>query len=301
MRVFITGASGHIASALIPELVGAGHQVAGLARSEASAAIVTALGAEPVHGDLDDLEGLRAAAAASDGVIHLAFKHEALLTGDLASAGNADLRATIAIGDALAGSGRPFVNTSGTGMLASSGIAPRPGSEDEVREAGYRIDTENATVALAARGVRSSVVRLPPVVHSDLDHHGFVPTLIGFARAMGHAAYIGDGANRWPSVHTRDAAHLYRLALESAPAGSRLHAVADEGIPLRAIAEAVGGKLHLPAVSIRAEQAAEQLGFLATFAQLDNPTSSARTRELLGWEPHYPGLLDDIAAGHYFG
>ena len=301
MRVFVTGASGHIGSALIPELIGAGHQVAGLARSDASAASVAALGAEVVRGDLDDLDGLRAAAAASDGVIHLAFKHDALLSGELSRAGDADMAATAAIGDALAGTGRPFVNTSGTGVLGSAGSAARPGTEDDTRESGYRIDTENATIALAARGVRSSVVRLPPVVHSDLDHHGFVPTLIGFARANGHAAYIGEGANRWPSVDTRDAAHLYRLALESAPAGSRLHAVADEGIAFRDLAAAIGGKLGVAAVSISPEAASVQLGFLASFAQMDNPTSSSRTRALLSWAPAHPGLLEDIAAGHYFG
>lgn len=301
MRVFVTGASGHIASALIPELIGAGHHVAGLARSDASAAAVASLGASVVRGDLDDLERLRDAAAASDGVIHLAFKHEALRTGDLSAAGEADLAATAAIGDALARSGRPFVNTSGTGMLASSAAATRAATENDVLASGYRVDTENATVALAARGVRSSVVRLPPVVHSDLDHHGFIPTLIGFARMNGRAVYIGDGANRWPAVHTRDAAHLYRLALESAPAGSRLHAVGDEGISLREIAAAIGSKLELPAASISVDEASQQLGFLAAFARLDNPTSSARSRALLSWHPTHPGLLEDIAAGHYFG
>lgn len=301
MRVFVTGASGHIASALVPELIEAGHQVVGLARSDAAAAQVESLGAEVRRGDLDDLDGLREAAASSDGVIHLAFKHEALLTGDLSMAGDADLAATAAIGEGLAGSGRPFVNTSGTGVLATPGVAPRPGTEADIRESGYRFDTENATVALAAHGVRSSVVRLPPVVHSDLDHHGFIPRLIGFARANRHAAYIGDGANRWPAVHTRDAAHLYRLALESAPAGSRLHAVADAGIPLREIAVAIGSKLGLPAMSISTDDAPAQLGFLAVFAGLDAPTSSIRTRELLGWRPQYPGLLEDLAAGHYFG
>ncbi|HLH13364.1 MAG TPA: 3-beta hydroxysteroid dehydrogenase, partial [Solirubrobacteraceae bacterium] len=236
---------------------------------------------------------------------HLAFKHEAMRSGDFEGAVAADMEAVQAIGDALAGTDKPFVNTAGTLMLALGGIAAggivgRPGTEEDVIAGGYRVDAENATIALAERGVRSAVVRLPPLVHSDLDHHGFAPTLIALAREKGHAAYVGEGANRWPAVHTRDAARLYRLALESAPPGSRLHPVADEGVPFREIAQTIAGRLGVPAISVSAEDAPEHLGFLATFAHLDNPTSSLRTRELLGWEPTHPGLIADLQDGHYF-
>lgn len=298
MRVFVTGASGHIASAVIPELLSAGHQVVGLARSDDSAAAVAALGAEVRRGDLDDPAGLAQAATESDGVIHLAFKHEAMRSGDFMGAVDADLAVVPAIGAALAGTDKPFVNTGGT--LALSGITGRPGTEEDVMPAGPRTDAANATVALAHSGVRSSVVRLPPLVHSDLDHHGFTPTLIALAREHGHAAYVGDGANRWPAVHTRDAARLYRLALESAPAGSHLHAVGDDGIPFREIAAAIGARLGVPAVSVTAEDAPQHLSFLASFAHLDNPASSALTRTLLGWEPTHPGLIADLDDGHYF-
>jgi len=298
MRVFVTGASGHIASAVIPELIGAGHQVVGLARSEDSAAAVAALGAEVRRGDLDDPEGVAQAAGESDGVIHLAFKHEAMRSGDFQGAVAADLAVVQAIGAALTGSEAPFVNTGGT--LALSAITGRSGTEEDVVDGGPRADGTNATIALARSGVRSSVVRLPPLVHSDLDHHGFAPTLIALAREKGHAAYVGDGANRWPAVHTRDAAQLYRLALESAPAGSYLHPVGDEGIPFREIAATIGARLGVPAISVTAEEAPEHLSYLAGFAPLDNPTSSAFTRRLLGWEPTHPGLIADLEDGHYF-
>jgi nucleoside-diphosphate-sugar epimerase len=192
------------------------------------------------------------------------------------------------------------VSTSGTLMLTSAGITGRPGTERDVLEAGPRIDAENTAVALAERGVRSSVVRLPPLVHSTLDHHGFGPTLIGIARDTGIAGYVGDGSNRWPAVHTLDAARAYRLALEAAPAGSRLHAVADDGVPFRDIAEVIGRKLGLPSASIAAEDAAEHFSFLGAFVSLDNPTSSELTRQWLGWEPTHPGLIDDLDDGHYF-
>jgi nucleoside-diphosphate-sugar epimerase len=301
MRVFVTGASGHIASAVIPELLGAGHQVLGLARSEDSAAAVEALGAEVRRGDLDEPEGVASAAAECDGVIHLAFKHEAMASGDFMGAVAADLAVVQAIGAALVGTDKPFVNTGGTLMLAMGGVIGRPGTEEDVVAGGPRTDSANATIALGERGVRSSVLRLPPLVHSDLDHHGFLPTLISLAREHGHAAYVGDGANRWPAVHTRDAARLYRLALESAPAGSTLHPVGDEGVPFRQIATAIASKLDVPAISVTAEEAPEHLGFLAAFAHLDNPTSSALTRKLLDWAPTHPGLIADIEEGHYFG
>jgi nucleoside-diphosphate-sugar epimerase len=242
---------------------------------------------------------LREAATASDGVIHLAFKHEEMRSGDFEGAIATDQRALGVIGEALAGSGKPLVGTSGTLMLTFNGLE-RTGTESDVVEAGPRVDAENAVIALADRGVRSSIVRLPPIVHSSLDHHGFLPGLIGFARRNGVAGYVGDGANRWPAVHTLDAARVYRLALESAPAGSRLHAVADQGIPFRTLAEAIGRHLDLPAATVPPEEIEATFDYLAFFVSLDNPTSSTLTRELLDWEPTHPGLVDDIDEGHYF-
>jgi len=299
MRVFVTGASGHIGSAVVPELIAAGHQVTGLARSDSSAAAVTAAGATALPGTIDDLDLLRSAAADADGVIHLAFKHEAMRSGDLHGAASADHAAIEAMLDALAGTGKAFVGTSGTLLLAMAALG-RTGTENDVLPGGPRIDAENLTIDAAARGVRTSVIRLPPTVHSSLDHHGFIPTLIGFARANGAACYVDDGANRWPAGHTLDAASLYRLALESAPAGSRLHAVGDEGVPFREIAEAIGRNLGRPVKSIAPEDADQQLGFLGGFAQLDNPTSSELTQALLGWRPTHPGLIADMDEGHYF-
>jgi nucleoside-diphosphate-sugar epimerase len=300
MRVFITGASGHIASAVIPELLDNGHQVVGLARSDASAEAVAALGGDVRRGDLDDLDGLRAAAAESDGVIHLAFKHEAMRTGDFMGAVNSDLAAHEAIGESLIGTGKPFITTGGTLMLAMAGITGRPGNEDDQSEGGPRVDAANYTIGLAEQGVRSSIVRLAPMVHSDLDHHGFTSALIGFARENGAAAYTGDGSNRWPAANTYDIGVLYRLALEKAPAGTTLHGVGDTGIPRKVIAETIAGKLGIEAKSITDEQAPQYLGFLAPFAGLDNPTSNDRTRALLGWEPTHPGWIEDVQAGHYF-
>jgi nucleoside-diphosphate-sugar epimerase len=299
MRVFITGASGHIASAVIPELLGAGHEVVGLARSDASAAAVEALGAKVHRASLDDVGSLKEAAAASDGVIHLAFKHDEMHGGNFAAAIGADLRAKEAMGDALAGTGKPFVGVSGTLALVLGGLEGT-GTEADAAGTGPQADGENAVIALAERGVRSSVVRLPPTVHSSLDHRGYIPTLIGIARAKDRAGYVGDGSNRWPAVHTLDAARLLRLALEEAPAGSRLHAVADEGVPFREIAGAIGRNLGVPAVSVAPEEADGYFGFLAMFVTLDNPASSALTRKLLGWQPEHPGLLDDLAEGYYF-
>jgi nucleoside-diphosphate-sugar epimerase len=301
MRVFVTGASGHIASAVIPELLNHGHHVVGLARSDASAEAVAALGAEVRRGDLDDLDGVAVAAAEADGVIHLAFKHEAMLTGDFMGAVDSDMAAHKAIGEALIGTDKPFVSTGGTLMLAMAGITGRLGTEDDQSEGGPRTDAANHTVALGQEGVRSSVVRLAPMVHSDLDHHGFTHALIGFARENGVAAYTGDGSNRWPAANTYDIGVLYRLALEKAPAGSTLHGVGDTGIPRKVIAETIAGKLGIETKSITAEQAPQYLGFLAAFAGLDNPTSNDRTRELLGWEPTHPGWVEDVETGHYLG
>jgi nucleoside-diphosphate-sugar epimerase len=300
MRVFVTGASGHIAAAVIPELLDNGHQVVGLARSDASAQAVAAMGAEVRRGDLDDLDGLAAGAAEADGVIHLAFKHEAMRTGDFMGAIDSDMAAHKAIGEALVGSEKPFVSTGGTLMLAMAGIIGRPGTEDDQSEGGPRVDAANHTLGLGQQGVRTSVVRLAPMVHSDLDHHGFTHALIGFARENGVAAYTGDGSNVWPAANTYDIGVLYRLALEKAPAGSTFHGVADTGIPRKVIAETIAGKLGIEARSITDEEAPQYLGFLAAFAGLDNPTSNDKTRQVLGWEPTHPGWVEDVETGHYF-
>ncbi|MEU9189414.1 SDR family oxidoreductase [Streptomyces sp. NPDC048484] len=306
MRVFVTGASGWIGSAVVPELIGAGHQVVGLARSDASAAALTEAGAEVRRGTIDDLDILRGAAAESDGVIHLAFKHDIAFSGGFESAADADRRAIDTFGEALAGSDRPFLIASGT-----LGLAPgRVGTEQDAQTSGAfdadvapgpakRLANAHATTALADRGVRSSVVRLAPTVHGDGDH-GFLATVVAVAREKGVSGYIGDGSNRWPAVHRSDAAHLFRLALESAPAGSTLHAVSDEGVPIRSVAEVIGRHLGLPVTSISPDDAAEHFTWLSGFLGMDSPVSSARTRELMGWQPTQPGLLEDLDKGHYF-
>jgi nucleoside-diphosphate-sugar epimerase len=300
MRVFVTGASGHIGLPVTEELLGAGHEVVGLARSDDSAARIEATGATVRRGDLDDLDALKAAASEADGVIHLAFKHDLMATGEMEAAIAADMAATQAFGDALAGTDKAFVNTSGTLMLALAGVTGRAGIEDDRSPGGHRGDVENATLALADRGVRSAVVRLSPFVHSDLDKHGFGPILIGIARDEGFAAYPGEGANRLPGVHTLDAARLYRLAVESAPAGSVLHGVGDEGVPTEEIAAAIGHGTGLPVRSLPTDEAEAYFRFLSFALLADNPTSNAKTRELLGWEPTRPGLIADYDAGHYF-
>ena len=296
MRVFVTGATGYIGSAITAELIAARHQVTGLARSDDSAAALIAAGADVHRGSLEDLDSLRAGAATSDGVIHNAFENVGPNT-DFAASVRADLTAVQTIGDALAGSGRPFVVTSGTaglpsGRLATEDDSPVPGSP--------RGATEAAALALATRDVRVSVVRLAPSVHSDVDRRGFVPSLIAIARAKGESAYIGDGSNRWSAVHRLDAARLFRLALEEAPPGARLHGVGDEGMQFREIASVIGRHLKLPVVSVPADDARDHFDWLTPFVQADNWVSSTLTQKQLGWHPDQPGLIADLEAGHYF-
>ncbi|MEU9148999.1 SDR family oxidoreductase [Streptomyces sp. NPDC048417] len=292
MRVFVTGASGHIASAVIPELLRAGHEVVGLARSDDSAAAVTALGAEVRRGDLADLDGLRAAARDADAVVHLAFDHAAMAAGDMAGAAATDLKVTRAFGEALAGTGKALV---GIGM-------GRDGNEhvEQALGANPRSATGRLIGELTEQGVRTVLVGIPPVVHSTLDRSGFLPTLIRIARATGVSGYAGEGGNRWSAVHTLDLARLYRLALEQAPAGARLHAAAEQGVTVREIAEVIGARLGVPAESIPGERAAEHFGFFGALITYDMPLNSERTRELLGWEPREAGLVADLEEGHYF-
>jgi nucleoside-diphosphate-sugar epimerase len=306
VRVFVTGASGWIGSAVVPELIGAGHQVTGLARSDSSAAALTAAGAQVQRGTIDDLDILRAAAAASDGVIHLAFKHDIAFSGGFRDAAEAERRAVETFGEALAGSDRPFLIASGTlGLSFGRTVTERDGHDPDSLPAVMgegpraRWAVSEYVLSLASRGVRGSIVRLPPTNHGDGDH-GFMAALVGIARDKGVSGYIGDGTNRWPAVHRLDSAHLFRLALDKAPAGSTLHAVADEGVPIRDIAEVIGRHLNVPVVSIPAEDAGEHFTWLAGFLGIDAPASSTLTRELLGWQPTQPGLIDDLDKGHYF-
>ncbi|NGO07994.1 SDR family oxidoreductase [Streptomyces sp. HC44] len=300
MRIFVTGASGWIGSALVPELVDAGHQVVGLARSDASAAALTAAGADVVRGTVDDLDVLGSTAAASDGVVHLAFKHDLAFTGDYQGAAEADRRAVDTLGDVLAGTGRPFVLASGVAGLKPGQVSTErdmptiDGSPLSIRAA-----TSMAVLALASRGVRSSVVRLSPTCHGEGDH-GFMATLVAVARAKGVSGYIGDGANRWPAVHRFDAARLFRLAVEKAPAGAVLHGVAEEGVAIRDIAEVIGRHLDVPVTSVAPEAAAEHFAWLGGFLGIDAPATNTLTRELLDWQPTHPDLLEDLDKGHYF-
>jgi nucleoside-diphosphate-sugar epimerase len=294
MRVFVTGASGWIGSATVRELLAAGHQVLGLARSDTAAASVAALGAEVLRGGLDDLDSLRAGAERADGVVHLAYHHD---FSQMEHAAQLDLRAIDAIGSVLEGTDRPLVIASGLAGFAAGRVAterdqPDPGVHP-------RIAGAQATLALADRGVRSSVVRFAPTVHGAGDH-GFVAALVGIARDKGVSAYIEDGTNRWAAVHRLDAGALVRLAVDRAPAGSVLHAIAEQGLSTREIAEAIGHGLDMPVVSVPAERAGDHFGWLGRFFAFDCPASNDLTRELLGWEPTQHGLLADLKQGHYF-
>jgi nucleoside-diphosphate-sugar epimerase len=293
MRVFVTGATGFIGTAVVRELIDAGHQVLGLARSEAGAKSLTAAGATVHRGSLEDLESLRSGTASADGVIHTAFIHD---FSNYGPAAEADRRAIETLGAALADSDRPLIITSGTLLAQRQGSLA---TEEDAHNPSFPRKSEEAALALAAHGVRPSVFRLPPSVHGNGDH-GFVPRLISIAQEKGVSAYIGDGLNRWAAVHRLDAAHLYRLVLEKGTAGASYHGVADEGVPTREIAAAIGRGLNVRVVSKSREEAADHFGWIAHFFGIDAPASSALTQKRLGWRPVQPGLIADLNAEHYF-
>lgn len=296
MRVFVTGATGFIGSAVVKELRNAGHYVLGLARSDASAAALARAGAEAHRGELSDHASLTAGSRASEAVIHLGFAHD---SGDFHAAAAIDYAAIAAIGEALANSGKVFVGTSGTMVLSPGHIGTEEDPADAGSAAAFRVPSERAALAMAETGVRASVVRPSPSVHG-LGDKGFVPMLIKLAREKGVSAYVGDGRNRWPAVHQLDAAHLFRLALEKGAAGARYHAVGDEGIAFRHIAEAIGRGLRIPVVSKASQEAADHFGPLTFVVAADNPASNARTGDWLDWKPQHPGLLADLEESHYF-
>ncbi|MEU8952172.1 SDR family oxidoreductase [Streptomyces sp. NPDC048489] len=296
MRVFVTGATGFVGSAVVRELLGAGHQVLGLARSDTAEAALKGAGVEPCRGDLNDVDGLRAAAGSADGVIHTGFNHD---FSDMPGALRTELAALEAFGDALEDSGRPLVISSATGVLTPGRLGTETDGPDPAAPGAHRGEAERAALALAARGVRVSAIRLPASVHGVGDH-AFVPHLIRLARETGVSAHLGDGTNRWPAVHRLDAARLYRNALETADAGAVLHAAAEKGVPLRAVAETIGDRLGAPVVSLDEEEATTHFGWILRFARNDNPTSSTTTRKRYNWHPQEPGLLADLDQDHYF-
>jgi nucleoside-diphosphate-sugar epimerase len=298
MRVLVTGATGFIGSAVVRELLDAGHQVTGLARSDEAAAAITAAGAEVYRGSLGEPDTLRRGAAGADGVIHTAYIHDFTPTGDPVAAAQTDASAIAALGDALAGSGRPLVVATGALVLGSGRVPTEDDAFDPAVVAHPRL-SEPTALPLADLGVRVSVVRLPPSVHGEGDY-AFVPALIGIARAQGQSAYVGDGTNRWSAVHRLDAARLFRLALEQAPAGGRLHAIGDEGVPFRDIAEVIGQHLGVPVVALTAAEAPGNFGVFGGFAGADLPVSAALTRQRYHWQPVQPGLIADLDEGHYF-
>jgi len=308
MRVFVTGGTGHAGSYIIPELIAAGHEVTGLARSDTAAAALSAQGAKVRLGDLDDLDGLKEAAADSDGVIHVAHRQDLLPSGGLNAVAAAELPIMLAYGDALAGTGKPLV---AAGSIGSAGHLGRPATEeDPALPSGdehkgtlrVRNVVETAVVGLAERGVRSSIVRLPPIAHSTTDSAGFLPGLIALAQDKGFAGYPGDGANLWGAVHIGDVASLFRLALEKGPAGKYWHAGEDGGTPFREIAEAIGSRLGLAAVSVPMDvlMLPGYFGMFTNLVTLDLPATNLITRQTLGWEPTQPKLLADLDNSHYF-
>ena len=296
MRVFLTGATGFIGSAIVPELISSGHQVIGLARSDAGAKSLAAAGAKVHRGDLEDLDSLRSGAAAADGVIHAGFIHDFSRFKEVSEV---DRRAIETFGAAFAGSDRPIVIASGTALVSPGRLATEESVSTLTAADFPRVASEEAATSMATRGVRAALMRLSPSVHGDGDH-GFVPTLINIAREKGVSAYIGDGRNRWNAVHRLDAARLFRLALEKATAGAKYHAVAEEGIAFRDIAEVIGRRLNIPVVSKSPEEATNHFGWFGAFAGLDCPASSRLTQERLGWRPVQPTLLTDLERGSYF-
>ncbi len=319
MRVFVTGATGLLGFAIVNELIAAGHKVTGLARSDASAKKLTDAGAAALRGDIEDLEVLRKGAAAADGVIHTAFYHEishlplktrlkvflgglpaGIVGRFLKAALEADRRALETFGDVLRGSGKPLVGTFGTMGLRPGAVATEDQSYDPSSAGAARGATEETMRKLASQGVHTAIVRMPPIVHGENDRNGFVPSLIKIARKKNESAYIGDGTNRWGAVHKLDAARLFRLVLENGSAGSAYHAVAEQGIPFRKIAQAIGETLKVPVVSKASVDAAKQFGFLAPFIAVDNPVSGVLTQERIGWQPRHPDLFADLQQSGYF-
>jgi nucleoside-diphosphate-sugar epimerase len=298
MRILVTGASGFIGTAVVPELLAAGHQVTGLARSDAAAETITSAGGTVVRDSLDDLDVLRSAAAGAEAVIHLAFKHDLLYAGEYEAAAEADRIAIETLGTSLGGDDPAMVIATGFAGLSFG----RPTTETDVAtrdgHAGPRVAGTEAALALVEHGVRSSIVRLSPTVHGEGDG-GFVATYAEIARDQGVVGYVDDGSNQWPAVHRSDAARLFRLAAEKAPAGSVLHAVAEQGVPIRELAETLAERMDLPTRSVPADAAGEHFGWLAGFIAMDMSASSDITRDLLGWTPEGPTLLADVKAGHY--